>query len=533
MNSNEAVAVLHAMLDSVPAGISYWDRQSLNRFANHAFLEWFGVTRDAIAGRHLRDIIGEQWFARIDGAFADGLAGKRGQLETSRHASDGVHRTLDMRFVPHLHDGEVRGLVVLASDVTASREADNASAAEQTRLRLLVDDERQRRETSELANKAKSEFLASMSHEIRTPMNAVLGLSYLALQYGLDDKPRGYIHKVHRAAENLLGILNEILDFSKVEAGEMKLEHEPFALADVLDRVMETAGVKAHAKSLQFTLEVEPEVPNQLIGDAMRLGQVLLNLCDNAIKFTELGAVVVRVESMQQLGKRTELLFSVADTGAGIASDKQGLVFNKFAQVDPARSRSSGGTGLGLSICRQLVNLMGGHLGVESQPGSGSTFHFNALFESVGGTLADGDPAKTHSFGSAAGRPQALRGAKVLLAEDNEVNQLVACEMLRGAGIEVLVADNGRQALEILKANPEVKLVLMDCYMPVMDGFAATRAIRSLTQFHTLPVVAMTANVLPEDLLKCRGVGMNDHVGKPFRVDELFGVLTRWLKAGR
>jgi CheY-like chemotaxis protein len=205
------------------------------------------------------------------------------------------------------------------------------------------------------------------------------------------------------------------------------------------------------------------------------------------------------------------------------------LLFKKYSQADASTARHHGGSGLGLSICRELVQLMGGSLGVESQPGSGSTFHFSAQFEIVSAAPGETGRAKLQSVLAATQRPEALHGAKVLLAEDTDVNQLVACEMLRGAGIEVLVAENGRRALELLREHPDIELVLMDCHMPVMDGFAATRAIRSHPRFHALPVVAMTANVLPDDLLKCRGVGMNDYVGKPFHVQELFDMLARWL----
>ncbi len=534
MMSTLALDVLQVTLDSVPARISYWDRDGLNRFANQAFLGGFGVAQEAITGRHVREVFGEQWFARLEGAIADGLVGKSNEFDALLTDGDGQSRHRNLRFVPDQHDDRVRGLVISITDVMANQQTEAEPSTSSARLRLQIDDERQRREASDQANKAKSEFLASMSHEIRTPMNAILGLSHLALQQRLDDKPRSYIQKVHQAAVNLLGILNDILDFSRVEAGRMDLAHEPFALAEVLDRVMDTAGVRAQAKQLRFTLTVEPEVPKELIGDAMRLGQVLLNLCDNAIKFTERGQVLVQVETMQHMGKQVELLFSVADTGSGIASDLQRRVFRQFEQVDSSAVRGLGGSGLGLSICRHLVDLMGGHLGVESQPGVGSTFHFNAAFEAVPSAVAgDAGLARSQAPPTAARLPEALHGACVLLAEDNEVNQLVACEVLRGAGIEVLVAENGRQVLETLNARPTIDLVLMDCYMPLMDGFAATRAIRSQPRFHQLPVVAMTANVLTDDLLKCRGVGMNDHIGKPFLVDDLFEVLTRWIRPRR
>lgn len=225
-----------------------------------------------------------------------------------------------------------------------------------------------------------------------------------------------------------------------------------------------------------------------------------------------------------------ELLFSVADTGAGIATVKLKAIFDEFTQAETSTTRRYGGTGLGLTISRQLVELMGGALGVHSQIGSGSTFHFAARFEFAPAAATDSAQVDEQAEAPA---HLSLRGAKVLLADDNEVNQLVACEMLRAAGVEVLVADNGRQALDLLNANPDVDVVLMDCYKPVMDGFAATRAIRSNRKFRQLPVVALTANVLPDDLINCRVAGMNDHVGKPFRSSEICGVLARWVNHNR
>ncbi|MES2959673.1 MAG: ATP-binding protein [Pseudomonadota bacterium] len=646
---DDTVELLQRMLDDVPVRVSYWDDESLNLFANKAFLDWFDVKRADIAGRHAREVIGKAWFARIEGPIADGLAGQASRFETSFRADNGARKHLDLRFTPDLKQGRVRGLIVHVADVTALRDAERELVRREARFRLLVDavqdyaiymldaagrvatwnagavrnkgyqaeevigkhfgiffeahdatsgqperelahaaregrfesegwrvradgsrfwasvlltaihdedkqvigyakitrdlsehkraaeqlatleGERQRRLMSEAASKAKSDFLASMSHEIRTPMNAILGLSYLTLQCTLEEKPRNYVEKVHKAAENLLGILNDILDISKVEAGEMQLERIQFGLAEVLDNVMDTAGVKAQAKGLAFRLEIESTVPRLLVGDAMRLGQVLLNLADNAIKFTEHGQVLIQVESLLQLGNRVELMFSVGDTGAGIPTEKQRVIFKKFTQADASVARGHGGSGLGLAISRQLVELMGGTLGVQSQVGSGSTFHFNARFEAAadaGSQSAQVTPLPSHAD---AGNRDALRGAKILLVEDNEVNQLVACEMLRPAGIEVLVANNGREALDLLNAQPDVALVLMDCYMPVMDGFAATRAIRASKHFRHLPVLAMTANVLPDDLLNCRVAGMNDHIGKPFRADDLFAALSYWL----
>ena len=387
------------------------------------------------------------------------------------------------------------------------------------------------RDAAQAATRAKSIFLANMSHEIRTPMNAILGLSHLALQTALDDKPRGYVQKLHDAAENLLGIINGILDFSKAEAGSMQIERRAFVLAEVLDRVLATSGVEARAKGLEIELEVGPAVPLVLLGDAMRLGQVLLNLCANATRFTASGRVLLQVDVVHQDPDNIELLFRVEDTGPGVAIDKLKLIFEQFTQADTSTTRSHGGSGLGLTISRQLVELMGGQLGVSSELGVGSTFHFNARFGNPvvppGGLALPAVPADVGSAPEAA-----VRGTKILLAEDNEVNQLIVCEILRGAGAEVWVAPDGQQAVALMSDHPDVDLVLMDCHMPGMDGFAATRAIRADPRWAHVPVLAMTASVFPDDLLACRHAGMDDHVEKPFVVAHLFEVLAHWLHRG-
>ena len=422
-------------------------------------------------------------------------------------------------------DDEVGRLAASLKSMADTLQQNNAQLA------TRVDELKAARNAAQQASVAKTEFLATMSHEIRTPMNAILGLSYLALQTPLDAKARDYVQKTHGAAENLLGILNGILDFSKVEAGRMQLEREGFSLRGVLDRVAGTAGVKAQAKGLALRVEVASDVPDELVGDALRLGQVLLNLCDNAIKFTERGEVVLGVEAAPPLDAEIELWFSVGDTGAGIPTDKQQDIFELFSQADASTTRRHGGTGLGLAIARKLVELMGGRIGVSSQVGSGSTFRFNARFgmappRSAGATQA--------ALADAALPPEeryaALRGARVLIAEDNELNQMLTRELLERIGIEVLLASDGRAAVEAMRSRPDVDLVLMDCQMPVMDGYAATRAIRADRRFARLPVLAMTANVLPENLASCRGAGMNDLIAKPIDVAELYAALQRWLR---
>ncbi len=429
------------------------------------------------------------------------------------------------------------GYLLIGTDNTARKLLADELADHRDHLEQLVASRTaelaESRDAALAATRAKSNFLANMSHEIRTPMNAILGLSELALRTPLADQPRDYLQKIRGAADNLLSIINGILDFSKAEVGQMHLEDKPFALSDVIDRVVDIGGMEARAKGLEFRVDIDPLVPQTLRGDATRLGQVLLNLCANAARFTDHGWISLHVGLARQNDASAELLFRVQDTGAGVAADKHQLIFEQFAQADASTTRIHGGSGLGLTISRQLVELMGGKLGVLSREGAGATFHFNAHFGAGPGIeSAFATERRTARAGVDQAAHRALQGAKVLVAEDNEVNQLIVCEMLRAVGVEVLLASDGRQALALLQAHPDVDLVLMDCHMPDMDGYAATRAIRADGRFAGLPVLALTASLFPDDLIACDAAGMNAHIGKPFAADRLLDVLAHWLAPG-
>jgi PAS domain S-box-containing protein len=533
--------------------------------------------------------------------------------------------------------------------------------------------ERQARAAAEAASQLKSSFLANMSHEIRTPMNAILGMAHLALESGLDERRAGYVSNIHRAAESLLGILGDILDLSKIEAGQLAIEDIAFNLDEVLERVAAVVGLKAEEKGLDLVYALPPRLPRRLVGDPSRLRQVLVNLLANAIKFTERGAVVVAVSAPAREADTIDLRFEVRDTGVGIPPEVQARLFQPFEQGDPTTSRRHGGTGLGLAISRHLVQLMGGEIGVTSTPGQGSCFHFTvrlgldaspdehavaaatllagrrvlvcddneparlALRELAAGlglqptACADGATALdtvlsadhadapfdivildwrmpgmdgieclrrlgetrlrhrppavlmvtafssaearqaaagagvelaallskpvtpsslfdacTRVFvpGAAAPAPpardaaalarqrQALAGARLLLAEDNPMNQLIAQELLRDAGIELVTVDDGAAALAALEQGA-FDGVLMDGQMPVMDGYEATRRLRADPRWQTLPVIAMTADAMVGDRARALACGMNDHVAKPVRPAELFATLARWVHPSR
>ena len=382
------------------------------------------------------------------------------------------------------------------------------------------------RDAAEAANRAKSDFLANMSHEIRTPMNGIIGLSHLLLKSALTDRQTEYLLKMQSSGRNLIRIIDDILNFSRVEAGEMELERTEFELAELLQSSMDSVAGECRAKGVALALDIAPDLPPRLVGDPLRISQALLNFIGNAAKFTERGKVAVSA-SLQSRGERDVLLrLAVTDTGIGISNEQQARLFQPFHQADTSITRRYGGTGLGLAIARKLAELMGGAAGVESRLGAGSTFWLTARLE-----LPHEADAATSAVDGMPMLPAALarvRGGRVLLVEDNDMNQLIACELLRDAGVLVDVADNGQIALDRL-AQRSYDLVLMDMQMPVMDGIAATLAIRRDPARRALPIVAMTANVLPADRQRCFDAGMNDFLAKPIDPPALWDALLKWM----
>jgi two-component system, sensor histidine kinase and response regulator len=409
-----------------------------------------------------------------------------------------------------------------ASDMASARQVQEANA---TRLSQLVSELEVARRRAEDATAAKGEFLANMSHEIRTPMNAILGMTQLLARSPLTAEQRDLVGTASDAAESLLGLINDILDFSKIEARRLELEAVAFDVRETVADALRLVAPRAREKGLTLGSQIHEAVPATLVGDAGRLRQVLLNLVGNAVKFTETGEVVVSADVMEAGADVVLLHFAVRDTGIGVPADKQWRIFGAFVQADGSTTRKYGGTGLGLTISAELVELMQGRIWIDSVVGRGSTFHFSARFARAGHEHTT-PPRPPEPELSAAALRGARRPLRILLAEDNAINQKVVAGMLASGGHQVVVVDNGQQAVEAVQRQV-FDVVLMDIQMPEMNGLEATAAIRERERDRggRLPIIAMTAHAMTGDRERCLAAGMDGYVAKPIRIADMFSTI--------
>jgi len=533
--SRESEAFLREIIDTIPMSLFIKDTSSRITLMNRACEEQWGMSFSDLRGTDAGQFFPPDQMALF-------LAKDR-EVFANRHLADFEevvwNAALKENRIVHTYKkpvfdeaGNPLYLIGVSIDITerktAERELRELNEHLEERVEQRTRELTQAKQLAESANRIKSEFLANMSHEIRTPMNSILGMAHLALSVRADRRNQDYLKKIQTSGEHLLGIIDDILDFSKMGAGRLKIDTVDFDLSRVLESVSNLVAGKAAAKGLELVFDIDANLCVNLRGDPLRLVQVLVNYADNAIKFTEKGGIIIRAKKIEENEASCLVRFEVQDTGIGINDAEQAKLFQPFQQLDASSTRRYGGTGLGLAISKQLVGMMHGEVGVESAPGQGSVFWFSVRLdktwwscraENRNGT--DVPPAMLAS----------ISGAHILLVENNLFNQQVATEFIQNASATVCVAQNGKEAIDLLTGD-HFDCVLMDIQMPVMDGFETARLIRANPALAGIPVIAMTASASGEDRERCLAAGMNDFIGKPFKPYTFYAVIAGCL-AGR
>lgn len=533
--------MLHeAVIDSCVDGILAFDKEMKIVAWNKNMALHYGYSKEEVLNKNIFEVFPEFEEEREGKILKDVLKGKTSFIgERAYKLRNGYFQTHIVGYKDE--KGAIAGALVILQDITEMKEAlekiqhknkvlkqTNQALVKQINERIEAEkalkkahDELEQRviertaqiakakKEAEEAAQAKARFLANMSHEIRTPMNAIVGMSGLLLKTDPTDKQLSFIKSINSAAENLLALINDILDFSKIDAGKLVLEETVFSVREVIHELIQIVSFKADPSIVKIGTHIAENVPERIVGDKVRLNQVLLNLVSNAVKFTEKGEVNISVEMIKSTWDKVQMRFSVQDTGIGIPQDKIEMIFGSFTQASADTTRKYGGSGLGLAIVKQILELQETEIKIKSQVGKGSTFYFDLDFKKDDGSMYEADVLLPESFHS-------LDGVKILTAEDNELNQILATHLLESWGVQVDIAENGEKAIEMLKQS-NYDLILMDIQMPLMDGYQTTEKIRKdfKAPKNRIPIVAMTANVLEGERERCAALGMNDYVIKP------------------